>query len=637
MEPTDFTSMPRPGKAIDYVYKMSFFEEPMLDLAGNRFTVHDSSSLGVHRADASAIELSDASLSYALMSIQNSDTSSESHRAVEMGKDGYPTIWMKFSRKNEDTPEVRPYRLSFIRAALMVAASRHEAQLQCIVACIKSGSAKKATKQLTDLYLKPSLKLIEYAGHRSREKQSLLLRDLKLGVSHVDKAQLQRNGLLSPRYPTQIEEFTATVEDSIQTSFDRGGDIFGVTTTAYKVRCVATVRIVAREDELTNDPSYIMHNGTVGRTFREEWVIYRTFKEFQGLHKHLKSQVSSSMSSGTAGSRLVGAATAAFTAGSPQFRNRNRHKQPLVPSLSQASKAGALGVTKKSIQKRQEILNTYISYIFTPGHPLNFSSEVLLFFGGYYPLAPDVTISHAVSSLTDPLGRTEMQREVIDIVEPSAVDPKSTANGDMEVDELDETEDDTTADKAQEKSINMIPSIRSKVDKVPLSQVRNRFFELLRYQFGFENASFIRNRMLAALKTASFAVTSAAEFRRMLYNAHTSYLSAEAVASYIKMGVDLLWPDGAFFEAAPPYTQEQLDETAAEARQVLHTSFPEQVRSILGPELTQDGLDVFHEMLQNRLVMKSMFYMMFDLLWVEVFPEIGDVLQGGSAIDVDNY
>lgn len=185
------------------------------------------------------------------------------------------------------------------------------------------------------------------------------------------------------------------------------------------------------------------------------------------------------------------------------------------------------------------------------------------------------------------------------------------------------------------RKIDMIPAIRNKIDKVPLSQVRNRVFELLRYQFGFENASFIRNRMLAALKTASFAVTSSGEFQRTLYKLHTEHINANALAGWIEFALELIWPGGVFFESAPPPTPEELEANANKAKEVLHASFPEQVRAILGPELTGDGLDIFHEMLQNRLVVKSMAYMLFDLVWLEVFPEIGDVLVCGAALDID--
>jgi hypothetical protein len=131
MEPTDFTSIPRTGKAIDFVYRMNFFERPMLDLGGKHFTVQDSSSLGAHRADASALELSDASLSAALLLLGIDEDREERQKGIEMGKDGYPVVWMKFSRKQDDSHvEVKPYRTSFIRAALMITAARQEAQLR---------------------------------------------------------------------------------------------------------------------------------------------------------------------------------------------------------------------------------------------------------------------------------------------------------------------------------------------------------------------------------------------------------------------------------------------------------------------------------------------------------------------------
>jgi hypothetical protein len=110
MEPTDFTATPRTGKAIDFVYRMNLFERPMLDLGGKHFTVHDSSALGAHRADASALELSDASLSAALLSF-GSDSMNNEAAPIEMGKDGYPVVWMKISRKQDDAHvEVKPYR-----------------------------------------------------------------------------------------------------------------------------------------------------------------------------------------------------------------------------------------------------------------------------------------------------------------------------------------------------------------------------------------------------------------------------------------------------------------------------------------------------------------------------------------------
>ena len=527
---------------------------------------------------------------------------------------------------------------------------------QCLIKCVKAGSVNKATKALTDTYLRRTLKLVEYAGSTSREKESILLRDLKLGVNHIDRGQLRRNALLSPRYPTELLELSATVLDAVQSSDVKGVDIFGTTAMVFKIKCSATVSLIATDDEMRGDDGYRTENGTLAKIYKEEWIVYRSLKEFQSLHKHLKSEVSVSESSGTAGSRLVGAATAAFAA-TTAAQNRSRQRKTLIPSLSQATKVGALGITKNLILKRKEILAGYLGYLLSPGHLLERSSELLLFLGASFPLSPAVRVGGTVEGSADPLGRTEMTRSILQLrVKPNPKEsplassstptrrrlPRDNSNASDDFhDDDDEFHDDDDFDDADQfrksdRALNMIPAVRNKIDKVPLPHVRKQIFELLRYQFGFENASFARNRMLAALKTASFAVTSGAEFRKKLYQLHVEHVNAESIAGWINTLCDILWPGGVFFESSPPTSKEELQRQADKSKELLHESFPDAVRAILGQELTRDGMDVLHEMLQNRMVVKSMAYMLFDLLWAEVFPEIRDVLPCGASLDIDS-
>jgi hypothetical protein len=152
MEISDFTSAPRSGKAIDFIYRTSLFERPMVDLNGKKFTVHDAAAVATHRADASSLELSDAAISVALLNVGRDWTFEEGHvpsveneeeggdggrpqpivrrSSVETGGDGYPVIFIKFNKKVADKPisEVKPYRASYVRAALMITAARLEAQ-----------------------------------------------------------------------------------------------------------------------------------------------------------------------------------------------------------------------------------------------------------------------------------------------------------------------------------------------------------------------------------------------------------------------------------------------------------------------------------------------------------------------------
>lgn len=477
------------------------------------------------------------------------------------------------------------------------------------------------------------------------------MRDLKLGINHIDREQLRRNALLSPRYPTELRQLKVSIERAMPAK-DANVRVPGnPQRTVYKIRCVATVDLVNTEeipDEVLQP--YLSPDGRRAVTYKETWVVYRPFGDFQTLHKHLKSQVAVTESSGNAGMKLVGAATAALGAGS------NRKRKALLPSLGQS-------VTQRSVTKRMEILDGYLHHLLASGHHLSRCPELLMFIGAFYPLAPEVETGKApVSSLADPLGRAEMSREVLKfaaVVPESA--PTPTAAASTGSDESIQSKSNSRRDVSQstkttsskmststdsddelnnqdgkgEKSQMKNAAIVAKLDKVPLGKVRARIFELLSYQFGFENASFFRSQMLSALKTMSFAVTTPGEFRKTLYKTHVEHVSAEAIAYWINYGVELLWPNGVFFESSPALTPEEQKRQADKARELLHTNFPDQLRTVLGQELTRDGLDILHEMLQNRMVMKSMFYMMFDLLWEEVFPEMKDVLSCGDALDID--
>lgn len=528
----------------------------------------------------------------------------------------------------------------------------YEPQFQCLVDCVKAGSAKSATKARTEAQLRPTLKILEFANDQSvdKAKASSLLRDLKIGLYHIDREQLRRNGLLNPRNPTIIRKLSTRFEGAFQAKDVVGtlGGYLQPTSTVYKIRCVALIELARIEEDPDDLDPYLLEDGSLANVYREEWVVYRAMKDFQALHKHLKTQVAYSEASASTGSRLIGAATAAFN--NAQGR---RQRKALIPSLAQASKTGAIALTKKSIMKRGELLGEYLEYLLSPDHLLNRCTEVMLFVGAFYPLPVGVKVLSTPNNLIDPMGRLGLIRSV---VEKRADEPKSpparteksqssqqstpTSRLSRNVQpiepklrETSEGEDDAVATDNNE---DLILSVLNKVDQVPLAEVRNRIVELIRYQFGFENASFFRSRMLSALETASFvAVTKATDFRKMLYDIHCKQLNSDAVADWIKVLLDLLWPDGVWMTSAPQLTKEEENQLFDTCREKLHEIFPDQIRSILGRELTRDGLNMLHEMLQNRLVVKSLFYMLFDLLWIEIFPELRDVLTCASVLDIE--
>jgi hypothetical protein len=73
-----------------------------------------------------------------------SNATDSAKQGVQMGKDGYPVIWMKFS--GDDTKiEMKPYRASFVRAAMLVTEARQEAQLQVSTNVFKPSVVRNST------------------------------------------------------------------------------------------------------------------------------------------------------------------------------------------------------------------------------------------------------------------------------------------------------------------------------------------------------------------------------------------------------------------------------------------------------------------------------------------------------------
>jgi hypothetical protein len=143
MDSNDFSKVPRPGKISDFVYRISLYEEPEVELSGKRFIVQDASCLGAHRADASSLEISDAALTVSLLLGQTYDKRNQVLYHITCDNYGVPLVHLKVPNPTVDTSsplavniraqvshDLRPYRLSFVRAALLISTSRKEAQFQ---------------------------------------------------------------------------------------------------------------------------------------------------------------------------------------------------------------------------------------------------------------------------------------------------------------------------------------------------------------------------------------------------------------------------------------------------------------------------------------------------------------------------
>lgn len=188
------------------------------------------------------------------------------------------------------------------------------------------------------------------------------------------------------------------------------------------------------------------------------------------------------------------------------------------------------------------------------------------------------------------------------------------------------------ADKKQPNLTRRIAMIRSQ--EVNLRDVRRSAFRLLSDIFDLDSASFFRSRVISVIKTMSLAFTNVQDFHLMLFRSHVKYMNGEWVSGWILYLIDMFWPNGVFYTKGPDLTEREQLQLKLNSKKILERALPLQLKTVLGRH-SDEGLDLLHEMLQNRLVLKSIAYMLLDLVWAEVFPELIDFTTGADCLGAD--
>ena len=656
----------------------------MVELGGKKFAVYDASS---HRADASSLELSDAAMTAAIILRGSSglnvcDVSIGSF-TIKVTDNGTPLILLRANHEesSRNSPkangEARPYRPSFIRAALLVKSARQDAQLQCLLHRIQSGSGRSTTKLKSDEWLQPTLTLLSYANRRGLKGESTLQRDLHFGINQtIDCGQLRRNGILNPRYPTILRGLNTKVEDVVEMKGASDFDLLGSPLFLFRIRCTAIAEYVGEGDDdeyaaIRVDESPDEMKGRVSRPryFREEWTVLRSLRDFTVFHKHIKGQVAPLEHSASTSAKLVGSVSAAFTIVGGNATVNERERGPLVPSLFQATKAGNIGVsTKKVMERRMTLLDQYLKYLISPTNMLSRCPELLAFLGACTPVSPtfvsdkgpdeygreDITCVELVSESLK-AGVVQVKKgnqtnvSTCTVGNRSAGDNASAKGSPSEAESSDDGKSTSASEtvgvilepaKPIEKEQNQpnhaaMEMARIRAGELSLKDVRRGIFQLLKDLFDLDNASFFRSRVISVIRTMSVAVTSEQYFNRLLFQIHVKYMNGAWVSGWILYFVDMFWPNDVFYKKEPPTSDEESTNLKRESKKMIEKCFPDQLRTVLGRH-TDDGLDMLHEMLQNRMVLRSMGYMILDLVLSEVFPELNDFVTCAESLGKDD-
>ncbi len=362
-------------------------------------------------------------------------------------------------------------------------------------------------------------------------------------------------------------------------------------------------------------------------------MIKRSFKDIVVLHKHLKTQVGET---------------------APRFglpgAGQKRGNVALVPTLQQSAKSVAL--TKRSLYRRIGVLNSYFEDLLSPHNLLSGCPEILRFLGADVALLQEKAIKDTDKVATeDALGRSEIKRIPLkteshkehDSIEKSimprkgegaekATSPEETPTTSTNSSNISRSDKMPMTPEAKE---SFISYVKAHVDEVKLSDVRNSVFFLLRSAFDLDNATFWRSRIFSAIQAMSYVVIGEKDFNKLLIKLHLDLLSGEKMGGLVKFLRDCIWPNGMFYTPSPESTEEEKEKQKDHAKELLKQSLPVQLKQILGEELNEEGVAMFHEMLQNRVVVKSLGYTILDLLWLELFPSLSDILTGTKALDFE--
>ncbi|KAI8333803.1 PXA domain-containing protein [Choanephora cucurbitarum] len=103
-------------------------------------------------------------------------------------------------------------------------------------------------------------------------------------------------------------------------------------------------------------------------------------------------------------------------------------------------------------------------------------------------------------------------------------------------------------------------------------------------------------------------------------------LSEDHIVFYLRLGSDLLWPDGVFIQRTDPPTPLEKEQMRTRAERLLTVSIPEKVGTVMfnTKDLNelQDQIHDIVEPFQNKQINKHLIYLLVDHILAKVLPEL---------------
>jgi len=164
----------------------------------------------------------------------------------------------------------------------------------------------------------------------------------------------------------------------------------------------------------------------------------------------------------------------------------------------------------------------------------------------------------------------------------------------------------------------------SQADWRRLKRVEHRTYMLLRELFDVDHMGLMRRNFVALLRRGARALWSPA-MATWLGERTVEAARVKIWTNLAKRLNDLVWPDGEMRDAAEPdddLARAEHIRAAAELRDTLAAAIPASLASLVGSAAADDAVVKLHDLLLCPIQLRSLAYTLFDLMLVEVFPEL---------------
>jgi hypothetical protein len=253
-------------------------------------------------------------------------------------------------------------------------------------------------------------------------------------------------------------------------------------------------------------------------------------------------------------------------------------------------------------------------------------------------------VDRPISALMDAIKLKKFAKEKDAPMGGSSVSskPPKTAPGAVLTQEEGKTEDNRGSEPGDKASAENSRGVASaSLDSRTMRILEVRVYDLLREVLDFDTMSVVRRKLVSIVHT-SITVLFSGTLKEWASAQAKGAVSDASIVWLLEWVVGLVWPNGVLLTRVPNRQLQPTDPMVVEEELLkLHTSNLNNILAKLPASLLSNSLGdgqaekavaLLLNLLENPYVLKNLMYILFDLLFMEMFPEMRPFLSGMEVL-----